>query len=134
VLYRGHRCQALVIGQQADGGKTFEHKRFDGFYTFNPDLIARVRRDIEEILAGRASWMREFERLLAIDRTAKQLDAEFARGHKVVEGALRKLQIAGNRYEARRFAADLEKSLHRLKLLTGQLPNLVSAAHSRLAA
>ena len=32
------------------------------------------------------------------------------------------------------FAADLEKSLHRLKLLTGQLPNLVSAAHSRLAA
>src|SRR5947207_1645057 len=108
--------------------------RFDAFYTFNPDLIARVGRDIEEILAGRASWMREFERLLAIDRTAKQLDAEFARGHKVVEGALRKLQIADNRYEARRFAADLEKSLQRLKLLTGQLPNLVSAAHSRLAA
>ena len=56
------------------------------------------------------------------------------RGHKAVEGALRKLQITGNRYEARRFAADLEKSLHRLKLLTGQLPNLVGAAHSRLAA
>ena len=134
VLYRGHHCQALLIGRQADGVKTFEHKRFDGFYTFNPDLIARVRRDIEEILTGGAWRMREFERLLAIDRTVKRLDAEFARGHKAVEGALRKLQITGHRYEARRFAADLEKSLHRLKLLTGQLPSLVGAAHSRLAA
>ena len=129
VLYRGHRCQALLIGRQADEAKIFEQKRFDGFYTFNPDLIGRVRRDIEEILAGCAARMREFERLLAIDQTAKRLDAEFARGHKAVEGALRELQITGKRYQARRFAADLEKSLHRLKLLTGKLPNLVGAAH-----
>jgi len=134
VLYQGHHCQAMLVCRQADGAKIFEQKRFDGFYTFNPGLIVRVRRDIGEILAGRASRMREFERLLAIDRAAKRLGAEFARGHKAVEGALRRLQIAGDRYQPRRFAADLEKSLNRLKLLTDKLPNLAGAAHTRLAA
>ena len=66
VLYQGHHCQAMLVCRQADGAKIFEQKRFDGFYTFNPDLIGRVRRDIEEILAGCAARMREFERLLGM--------------------------------------------------------------------
>ena len=133
VLYQGHHCQAMLMCRQANGATVFEQKRFDGFYTFNPDLIHRVRRDIEEILSGRASQMREFERLLAIDRAAKRLGAEFAREHRVVEDALRRLQIAGDRYEARHFAADLERSLNRLKVLTDKLPGLVGV-DSRLAA
>ena len=133
VLYQGHHRQALLICRQ-NGAGIFEQKRFDGFYTFNPGLIARVRRDVEEILSGRSSRMREFERLLAIDLAAKRLGAEFARERQAVEGALRKLQIAGGRHEARQFAADLEKALNRLKLLADRLPGLVSAVDSRLAA
>lgn len=126
VLYQGHHRQAMVVCRQANGAKHFEQKQFDGFYTFSPTLIARVRRDVEDILAGRAARLREFERLEAIDRAAKRLGAEFAREHKNVEDALRKLQIAGERYPARHFAADLEKSLSRLRVLTGKLPDLAA--------
>src|SRR2546423_8444217 len=134
VLYQGHHRQALLICRQTNGAGVFEQKRFDGFYTFNPGLIARVRRDVEEILSGRSSTMREFERLQTIDRAAKWLGAEFAREHKAVEEALRKLQVCGDSYEARHFAADLEKSLSRLRHLTDQLPGLVGAPAPRLAA
>jgi len=134
VLYQGHHHQAMLVCRQVNDARPFEQKRFDGFYTFNPGLIARVRGDIEDILAGRASPMREFERLHAIDRAAKWLGAEFAREHKAVEEALRKLQVSGHRYEARHFAADLEKSLNRLRHLTDQLPGLVGASAPRLAA
>jgi len=134
VLYQGHHREAMLVSRQVNGAKIFEQKRFDGFYTFHPSLILRVRRDIEEILRGRASRMREFERLRAIDRAAKRFGAEFAREHKAVEQALRKMQIAGDRYEARDFAVDLERSLKRLKHLTGRLPGLTGAADSRLAA
>src|SRR5439155_24671024 len=65
VLYQGHRRQAMVICRQANGARIFEQKRFDGFYSFNPGLIERVRRDIEEMVAGSALQMREFERLQA---------------------------------------------------------------------
>jgi hypothetical protein len=134
VLYQGHNRQAMLVCRQVNDAKEFEQKRFEGFYTFNPGLIVRVRQDIEELLAGRAGGMREFERMRAIDRAAKRLGAQFAREHRVVEDALRRLQIGGDRYEAQQFAADLEKSLNRLKLLTNKLPDLVGAAGSRLAA
>jgi hypothetical protein len=134
VLYQGHRRQAMLICRQANGARVFEQKRFDGFYSFNPGLIDRGRRDIEEILARSALRMREFERLLAIDRAAKRLGAEFAREHRSVEEALRRIRTAGDRYEARHLAADLEKSLSRLKHLTDKLPGLVGVANSRLAA
>lgn len=133
VLYQGQSRQAMLICRQINGAKAIEQKRFDGFYTFNAGLIARVRQDIEDLLAGRGARMREFERLEAIDRAAKRLGAQFAREHKVVEDALRRLQVGGDRYEAQHFAADLEKSLNRLKLLTDQLPDLVGAG-SRLVA
>lgn len=126
VLYQGHHRQAMLVCRQANGAKHFEQKQFDGLYTFSPGVIVRVRRDVEDILAGRAARVREFERLEAIDRAAKRLGAEFARERKAVEGALRRLQIAGERYPARHFAADLEKSLRRLKVVTGKLPDLAA--------
>jgi len=134
VLYQGHQRQVMLVCRQVNVAKIFEQKRFHGFYTFHPDLIVRVRQDIEGILRGRASRMREFERLRAIDRAVKRFGAEFAREHKAVEQALRKMQIAGDHYEARDFAVDLDRSLKRLKHLTGRLPGLTGAADSRLAA
>jgi len=134
VLYQGHRRQAMLVCRQTNRAKTFEEKRFEGCYTFNRELIARVRQDLEQILAGRAVRMREFERLLAIDQAAKKLAAEFTREHKAVDSALRKLQTAGDLDPPRHFEAVVRKSLGRLKRLTDRLPNLVGAAQSRLAA
>ena len=96
----------MLVCRQANEAKDFEKRLFEGFYTFNTGLIIRVRRDIEGIMARRASQMREFERVRAIDRGAKQLGLQFTREHKAVEDALRKLQIAGDRYQPRHFAAD----------------------------
>ncbi len=134
VLYQGHRRQAMLVCRQTNAPKTFEEKRFEGCYTFNRELIARVRQDLEQILAGRAPRMREFERLLAIDQAAKKLAAEFTREHKAVDSALRKLQTAGVDYPPRHLEAVVQKSLSRLKQLTDRLPRLVGAAPSRLAA
>src|SRR5205814_6651958 len=106
----------------------------EGCYTFSRELIARVPQDLEQIVAGRASRMREFERLLAIDRAAKKLAAEFTREHKAVDSALRKWQTAGEHDAPRHFEAVVQKSLSRLKQLTDRLPDLVGAAQSRLAA
>ena len=134
VLYQGHRRQAMLVGRQTNAAKAFEEKRFEGCYTFGRELIARVRQDLEQIVAGRASRMREFERLLAIDRAAKKLAAEFTREHKAVDSALRKWQTAGEHDAPRHFEAVVQKSLSRLKQLTDRLPDLVGAAQSRLAA
>ena len=134
VLYQGHRRQAMLVCRQTNPAQTFEEKRFEGCYTFNRELIARVRQDLEQILAGRAVRMREFERLLAIDQAAKKLAAEFTREHKAVDSALRRLQTAGGHYPPRHFEAVVQKSLRRLKQLTDRLPDLVGAAQSPLAA
>ena len=95
VLYQGQRRQAMLVCRQTNRAKTFEEKRFEGCYTFNRELIARVRQDLEQILAGRAPRMREFERLLAIDQAAKKLAAEFTREHKAVDPGLRYLTKLG---------------------------------------
>jgi hypothetical protein len=134
VLYQGHQRRAMLICRQANTAKVFEQKRFDGFYTFAPGLIAGVREDLEQILTGRTGGMEEFERLLAIDRAVKRLAAEFTREHKAVESALRKLQTGGDHYQPRHFAEEVRKSLNRLKLLTDRLPGHVGAASTRLAA
>jgi hypothetical protein len=134
VLYQGHRRQAMLVCCQTHTAKIFEEKRFEGCYTFNRELIARVRQDLEQILAGRASRLREFERLLAIDQASKKLAAEFMREQKAVDSALRKLQTACDHYPPRHFEAVVQKSLSRLKQLTDRLPDLIGAAQSRLAA
>jgi len=134
VLYQGHDRQATLVCRHTNTAKTFEEKRFEGCYTFNRELIARVRQDLEQILSGRAARVREFERLLAIDQAAKKLAAEFTREQKAVDSALRKLQTAGDHYPPRHFEAVVQKSLSRLKQLTDRLPDLIGAAQSRLAA
>ena len=134
VLYQGHHRQAMLVCRQTNTAKTFEEKRFEGCYTFNRELIERVRQDLDQILAGRAPRMWEFERLLVIDQAAKKLAAVFTREHKAVDGALRRLQTAGDHYATRHFTAVVQKSLSRLKQLTDRLPDLVGAARSRLAA
>jgi hypothetical protein len=134
VLYQGHGRQAMLVGRQTNTAKAFEARRFEGCYTLSREVIARVREDFVQILAGRASRVREFERLLAIDRAAKQLAVEFTREHKAVDNALRKWQTAGDPDPHRHFEAVVQKSLGRLKQLTDKLPDLVGAAQSRLAA
>jgi hypothetical protein len=134
VLYQGKRRQALLVARQTNRANLFEEKRFEGCYTFNRELIARVRRDLDQLLAGRAERMAEFERLLAIDHAAKRLAAEFTREHKAVESALRKLHTAGQHYPPRHFEATVQQSLNRLKRLTDRLPDLVDGPQSRFAA
>src|SRR2546425_3447589 len=87
VLYEGVRTRALLICRQTNGTDLFERKRFVGFYTLDASQIARVRHDIEQILAGKRVKMVEFERLMAIDRAAKRIDAFFDRERKEVESA-----------------------------------------------
>src|SRR5213593_602948 len=110
VLYQGHRRQAMLVCRQTNRAKAFEEKRFEGCYTFDREWIARVRQDLEQILAGRAARLREFDRLIAIDQAAKKLAAEFTREHKAVDSALRKLRNAGEHHPARHFEAVVQQS------------------------
>ena len=134
VLYQGIRRQAMLVCRQTNRAKAFEEKRFEGCYTFDREWIARVRHDLEQVLAGHAARLREFERLIAIDQAAKKLALEFTREHKAVDSALRKLRTSGDHYPARQFAAVVQQSLNRLKQLTDRMPDLVSGPRSRLSA
>jgi len=133
VLYQGHRRQAMLVCRQANRANAFEEKRFEGCYTFDHEWIARVRQDLEQILAGRAARLREFERLIAIDQAAKKLAAEFTREHKAVDSALRKLRFPGDHYPSRHFKAVVQQSLNHLKQLTDRLPDMVGGPRSRLS-
>jgi hypothetical protein len=134
VLYEGHRGQAMLVCRQSNRAKAFEAKRFEGCYTFDREWIARMRQDLEQLLAGRAARLSEFERLIAIDQAAKKLAVEFMREHKAVDNALRKLRTARNLDPARRFEAVVQQSLNRLKQVTDRMPGLVSGPRSRLSA
>lgn len=134
VLYQGRQTDAMLACRQVRAAPVFEQKRFIGFYTFTAGLIARVRRDIEDILAGRSSRMHEFERLLALDQAAKQVKVRFAREQQAVEAAIRRLQKDRGSYQPRHFAADLEKSLNRLRQLNTTLPELIENGSEDLAA
>jgi hypothetical protein len=134
VLYQGHRGQAMLVGRQTNRAKAFEAKRFEGCYTFDREWIERMRGDFEQILAGRAARLLEFERLIAIDQAAKKLAAEFRREHKAVDSALRKLRTAGDHDPTKRFEAVVQQSLNRLKQVTDRMPGLVGGARPRLSA
>jgi len=122
VLYQGRRTGAMLVCRQVRAAPVFERKRFVGFYTLNGGLVARVGRDLEDILAGRGSAMREFDRLLALDQAAKQVNLRFTREQQAVEAAVRRLQTDGGRYQSRHFAADFERSLARLRELKMKIP------------
>lgn len=134
VLYQGRGTEAMLVCRQVRAASAFERKRFVGFYTFNTDLIARVRRDMEDILAGRGCGMREFDRLFALDQAAKQVNLRFAREQQAVEAGIRRLQTDDRRYQPRHFAADLERSLARLSELRTKLPAVIGTAGENTSA
>jgi hypothetical protein len=128
VLYEGRRAHVLLIGRQMNSAREFEEKQFLGFYTFDPRVLQRVRRDVEDLRAGRGSTMREFARQHAIDHAAKQMQTEFALQTQALHQALRRLQLDGVRYRTRNFASDLEKGLSRLSQWKARLPEILAQA------
>ncbi len=131
VLYQGRHRQALMIGRQANQAAAFDDRQFTGFFTFNPRLIASVRQDVMDVVAGRAPLLREFTRLHALDQAAKQIKSEFAREKDAVDHAVARLLTDSRRYRAKNFASDLEKGLSRLHQWKTRLPELLARAEGR---
>jgi hypothetical protein len=114
VLYEGGHNQALLFCRQINQARVFEERQFHGFYSFNPHLIAQIRREIEAMLKGRQREFEEFARLERIDQAEKDMRAAFNREAEVLLQALRRLQISGDRYLSRHFTRDFDKALLRL--------------------
>ena len=127
VLYAGRNKRALLFCQEVKGARDWDDKKFFGFYTFDPKVIARVTLEVSDLLADRAKAMREFQRLHGIDRAAKELNAQFTRERTAATAAIRKLQ-KGKNYRTRHFLADVEKSLARLEHWKTGLPLLLGEA------
>lgn len=87
-----------------------------GFFTFNPRLSLRLRRELTEVLAGRVPELREFDRLLAVDQAAKQIEADFNRQREAVEQAMAGLREAADDADAGagRVTSELERGALRL--------------------
>jgi hypothetical protein len=85
-----------------------------GFFTFNPRLSLRLRRELTEVLAGRATELREFDRLLAVDQAAKQIEADFNRQREAVEQAMAGLREAADDAGTGRVTSELERGALRL--------------------
>jgi DICT domain-containing protein len=117
VLYQGRRRQAMLVCRQTNRSKRFEEKQFIGLYSFDPRVIDRVHRDLTDHLRGRNDTLREYQRLRAVDQTAKQVQTAFNRERQKLQNSLRKLRVNGDQGPARQFASDLDKSLARLKRL-----------------
>jgi hypothetical protein len=125
VVYEGGRANALLLGC-ADPAKHAGDHRFVGFYSLNNQVIARLRQDIDRLIDGRSSTFREFKRQQAIDRLAKQIQAQFAREEAALGTAIRKLHFDGKRYQPRHFAAEFDRSLLRLAQMKVRLPELAN--------
>ena len=125
VLCEGRRHQALVFARQKNKAARFDDKQFTGFYTFDAGLISRVRRDLEDVIAGRSAALREFGRLRAIDQAAKQMNMAFSRERDALSNAVRRLQLEGDQYQAGHFTSDLEKGLSRLHQWKTRLPDIL---------
>jgi len=131
VLYDGHRRQALFVGRQINKTRALDEREILGFYTFSPRLIGRIREDVLNLAGGRCSSLREFMRQRAIDQAAKQLKTEFSRQKEMVDTAVRRLQLDGERYRAGNFASDLEKGLSRLHQWKTRMPEILARAERR---
>ncbi len=126
LAYRGKRGAALMVGRQADRLRRTDATDFIGFQTFNPDLVGRLWQQLLDVAKGRSPGLREFDRLLAIDRATKQMRSEFARQKEAVEQAMHRLQVEGDRYPTRSFAADLEKEFIQFQKWRLRLPDLLA--------
>jgi diguanylate cyclase/two-component system sensory protein len=114
VLYAGPARQALLVGRETTNAREWDDKRFLGFYSFDARVIARVVADVQDLATSRAKEMREFLRLRAIDRAAKELDTLLARERNSALAALCKFKHKEG-FEMQQFLADWEKSLARLQ-------------------
>lgn len=128
VVYEGPRVRVAFFGEQANQAKDFESRRFTGFYTFDEGLIARLRTDFVDLVAGRADSFREFTRQRAIYEAGRQIQREFAIQKDALAKAVRRLRLDGERYRPRQFASDLEKGLSRLFEWKNKMPKLIEQA------
>lgn len=129
-LYQGRRLQAVLIGHPAPQPRPSEVRTDDGFFSFDPRLIARVRHDVLALVAGRLPMLREFHRLRLVDQAAKQLKSEFAREEEALTVAMQRLLLDGEAYQSANFALDLERGLSRLNQWKTRLPELLAHAES----
>jgi hypothetical protein len=131
VSYEGRHRQAVLVCRQANRAQAFEDRQYEGFFSFEPRLNARLRRQVLDMAAGKAAVLREFFRLRAIDRATKQIKKAFTREREALDLAMEKLLLGGDRYQADHFASDLEKGLSRLQSWKKRLPALLARAEGR---
>lgn len=115
VMYQGRRAQVLLLSRQTNTTAVLADKRFFGFHSFAARLAARVRRDLDALLAGSATTLREYDRLWAVDQALRQVRTVFAREQSRLENALLKIKTDGRPAGAHQFAAELDRALRRLQ-------------------
>lgn len=125
VLYEGPKFQAMLLCEQMNDAKKFEEKKFVGFYTFNPRIIAQAREDMAESLGGDCPGLKRFAGLQQMDQAAKKIKVGFAREKEAMDIAIQKLQSHEKHYRVHHFVADLNKTLERLNRLQTHLPELI---------
>lgn len=124
VLYQGDTSKVLFLGEQINDARSFEEKKFVGFYTFNERVINQARQDVIDLLGGRCPDLKGFGELRGIDRAAKRLKVEFAREQQALELAIKDLRGRPT-VDRTRFLRRLQKSLERLNELKTRLPELI---------
>ena len=121
VMYQGRRAQVLALSRQTNDTAIISEKQFIGFYTFDAQIIERVREELGLALKGKTRQLPEYDRLLAIDGVAKRLNTDLLGEQTRLEAAIAKWQVAGGQYAFAQFATDLDAMLDRLRELKVQL-------------
>jgi hypothetical protein len=130
VLYEGPRVQLLAIAEEQSACSDRTAPCFQGFYTFQPTLIAEIRDHLFTLVQAGQGTIDAFQRLRFIDFAGKELETELARTRQSVQQALLKLQVPTRRYQSSNFAADLEKSLAGLQQFSESLPERLARGTS----
>lgn len=128
VMYEGLRVQVAFVAEQENHARDFDARRFTGFYTFDPGLLARLRADLVEFVSGRSESFREFARQRAIYEAGRELQRELAMQKDALAKAVRRLRLDGQRYRPRQFVSDFEKGLSRLGEWKHKMPRLIAQA------
>ena len=124
-IYEGPEVQVAFVAEQANEAKEFEARRFRGFYTFDAGLVARLRADLIDLVAGRSDSFREFARQRTIYEAGREIQRELAAQKEALAKAVRRLRLDGERYRPRQFVAELEKGLSRLVEWKDKMPKLI---------
>jgi hypothetical protein len=124
-VYTGRRGSVWFAASRIPLARKPQQQAYRGFYSFSARRAARLQQELVETASGRAAGLPEFARLLAIDRFAKQLDAEFNRQKEEMLAAVRRLQVGDEAYRPGKFASDLEQGLTRLQQWKNRLPSVL---------